>query len=415
MKDAFIQEKCQEGHPNWQQAIQRQHELYSRNNDIRTEFERDYTRVLHCEAFRRLKHKTQVFFAPGNDHICTRMEHVFHVASVASTIAKHLGLNEQLAAAIALGHDIGHAPFGHFGEECLNSLLRQKQGENAPKRFWHERNSLFFADYIETLQDPEGRAKNLDLTYAVRDGIVCHCGEVDESGIRPRSQAIPLYDIKKAGSVQPYTWEGCVVKLSDKIAYLGRDIEDARRYHILDMGAYRQLREIVGECFGFSATKTGKTVNTTVLINDLIVDLCQQSSPEAGLVFSPAYFKFMKKLKSFNFANIYNHWRLQEFEHYATVIIHTIYRLLCQTQPFVPSQKVGFCLKQYPLLSATFEDWLVKYTSYNLEKRANIKFDSIQPVFDLSQPDSFNKCIIEFISGMTDQFAITIHEEIISF
>lgn len=415
MKDAFIQEKCQEGHPNWQQAIQRQHELYSRNNDIRTEFERDYTRVLHCEAFRRLKHKTQVFFAPRNDHICTRMEHVFHVASVASTIAKHLGLNEQLAAAIALGHDIGHAPFGHFGEECLNSLLRQKQGENAPKRFWHERNSLFFADYIETLQDPEGRAKNLDLTYAVRDGIVCHCGEVDESGIRPRSQAIPLYDIKKAGSVQPYTWEGCVVKLSDKIAYLGRDIEDARRYHILDMGAYRQLREIVGECFGFSATKTGKTVNTTVLINDLIVDLCQQSSPEAGLVFSPAYFKFMKKLKSFNFANIYNHWRLQEFEHYATVIIHTIYRLLCQTQPFVPSQKVGFCLKQYPLLSATFEDWLVKYTSYNLEKRANIKFDSIQPVFDLSQPDSFNKCIIEFISGMTDQFAITIHEEIISF
>lgn len=415
MKDAFIQEKCQEGHPNWQQAIQRQHQLYSRNNDIRTEFERDYTRVLHCEAFRRLKHKTQVFFAPRNDHICTRMEHVFHVASVASTIAKHLGLNEQLAAAIALGHDIGHAPFGHFGEDCLNSLLRQKQGENAPKRFWHERNSLFFADYIETLQDPEGRAKNLDLTYAVRDGIVCHCGEVDESGIRPRSQAIPLYDIKKAGSVQPYTWEGCVVKLSDKIAYLGRDIEDARRYHILDMGAYRQLREIVAECFGFSATKTGKTVNTTVLINDLIVDLCQQSSPEAGLVFSPAYFKFMKKLKSFNFANIYNHWRLQEFEHYATVIIHTIYRLLCQTQPFVPSQKVGFCLKQYPLLSATFEDWLVKYTSYNLEKRANIKFDSIQPVFDLSQPDSFNKCIIEFISGMTDQFAITIHEEIISF
>ena len=415
MKDAFVQVACREDHPNWQQAIQRQHELYSRNNDIRTEFERDYTRLLHCEAFRRLKHKTQVFFAPKNDHICTRMEHVFHVASVASTISKYLGLNEQLASAIAIGHDIGHAPFGHFGEDCLNKLLPQKPGENAPKRFWHERNSLFFADYIETLQDPEGRAKNLDLTYVVRDGIVCHCGEVDESGIRPRSQAMPLYDIKKAGSVQPYTWEGCVVKLSDKIAYLGRDIEDARRYHILDMGAYRQLKEIVGECFGFSATKTGKTVNTTVLINDLIVDLCQQSSPEAGLVFSPAYFKFMKKLKSFNFANIYNHWRLQEFEHYATVIIHTIYRLLCQTQPFVPSQKVGFCLKQYPLLSATFEDWLVKYTSYNLEKRANIKFDSIQPVFDLSQPDSFNKCIIEFISGMTDQFAIAIHEEIISF
>ena len=160
MKDAFVQVACREENPNWQQAIQRQHELYSRNNDIRTDFERDYTRLLHCEAFRRLKHKTQVFFAPKHDHICTRMEHVFHVASVASTISKYLGLNEQLASAIAIGHDIGHAPFGHFGEDCLNKLLPQKPGENAPKRFWHERNSLFFADYIETLQDPEGRAKN---------------------------------------------------------------------------------------------------------------------------------------------------------------------------------------------------------------------------------------------------------------
>lgn len=415
MKNTFVQEACREGHPNWKQAIQRQHRLYPRNNDIRTDFERDYTRLLHCEAFRRLKHKTQVFFAPKNDHVCTRMEHVFHVASVASTISKHLGLNEQLASAIALGHDIGHAPFGHFGEDCLNGLLKQKTGENAPKRFWHERNSLFFADYIETLQDPEGQAHNLDLTYAVRDGIVCHCGEVDESGIRPRNQAISLYDIKKAGSVQPYTWEGCVVKLSDKIAYLGRDIEDARRYHILDMGAYRQLREIVTECFGFSTARKGKTVNTTVLINDLIVDLCEQSSPEKGLVFSPSHFKLMKKLKSFNFANIYNHWRLQEFERYAVAIIHTIYRLLSQTQPFVPSQKVGFCLRQYPLLSSTFEDWLVKYTSYDLEKRALMKYDSIQPVFDLSQPEGFQKCIIEFISGMTDHFAIAVHEEIISF
>lgn len=412
MKDAFTKEVCQEGSANWEQAVQRQHQLYSRNNDIRTEFERDYTRLLHCEAFRRLKHKTQVFFAPKNDHVCTRMEHVFHVASVASTISKHLGLNPQLASAIALGHDIGHAPFGHFGEDCLNKLLPRKTGENAPKRFWHERNSLFFADYIETLQDPQGQAQHLDLTYAVRDGIICHCGEVDESGIRPRSQAMALYEIKKAGSIQPYTWEGCVVKLADKIAYLGRDIEDARHYHILDMGAYRQLREIVAECFGF---KTGKKVNTTVLINDLIVDLCQQSSPEAGLVFSPAHFKFMKKLKSFNYANIYNHWRLKEFEHYATVIIHTIYRLLQQTLPFVSSQKVGFCLKQYPTLSSTFEEWLVKYSNYHPERRALIKFDAITPVFDLSTSEGFNKCLIEFISGMTDQFAIAVHQEIISF
>ena len=135
MKNSFFNERCDENSPKWKQATNREIELYQRNNDIRSPFERDYTRLLHCQAYRRLKHKTQVFFAPHNDHICTRMEHVSHVASVASTIAKHLGLNDQLASAIALGHDIGHAPFGHHGEDCLNKLLEQKEGFNAPKKF----------------------------------------------------------------------------------------------------------------------------------------------------------------------------------------------------------------------------------------------------------------------------------------
>lgn len=412
MKNSFEKVRCDENNPAWELCVKRQHSLYARNNDIRSEFERDYTRLLHCEAFRRLKHKTQVFFAPKNDHVCTRMEHVTHVASVASTIAKYLGLNEQLASAIAIGHDIGHAPFGHFGEDCLNSLLEQKEGKNAPKKFWHERNSLFFADYIETLQDPEGYAKNLDLTYAVRDGIICHCGEIDEQGIAPRTDAIDLYDIKRAGSVQPFTWEGCVVKLADKIAYLGRDIEDARMYHILDMGAYRQLREIVASCFGF---KTGKTVNTTVLINDLIVDLCNRSSPEAGLHFSAENFKFITELKRFNFANIYTHWRLREFQNYAYNVIKTIFNTLMRTFPFVRKNKVAFMLKQFPLLSETFESWLTKYTAYNVSQKDVLKYNEIQPVFDTTSEESYRKCIIEFISGMTDHFAINVYEEIISF
>ena len=153
MKDSFKQAATVQGSPKWEDSVRRQSALYDRGNDIRSEFERDYTRILHCQAYSRLKHKTQVFFAPKNDHICTRMEHVQHVASVATTISKYLGLNAELTKAIALGHDIGHAPFGHFGEECLNSLLKQKEGANAPKKFWHERNSLFFADYIETLSD----------------------------------------------------------------------------------------------------------------------------------------------------------------------------------------------------------------------------------------------------------------------
>lgn len=412
MKGSFVSVRCDEENPAWEQCVRRRHSLYARNNDIRSEFERDYTRLLHCEAFRRLKHKTQVFFAPRNDHVCTRMEHVTHVASVASTIAKHLGLNDQLASAIAIGHDIGHAPFGHFGEDCLNSLLDQKERKNAPKKFWHERNSLFFADYMETLQDPEGNARNLDLTYAVRDGIVCHCGEIDESGIRPRREAFDLYDIKKAGSVQPFTWEGCVVKLSDKIAYLGRDIEDARLYHILDMGAYRQLREIVASCFGF---RTGKTVNTTVLINDLIVDLCAKSSPEEGLCFSPQNFRFITELKSFNHANIYSHWRLREFQGYASNVIRTIYTTLMSCFPFVRRQKMSFALRQFPRLCATFTEWLAKYTPYAPERKEVLRFGGIAAVFDITDEDSFRKCVIEYISGMTDQFAIGIYEEIISF
>ena len=128
--------------------------------------------------------------------------------------------------------------------------------------------------------------------------------------------------MKRPGLTQPFTWEGCVVKIADKIAYLGRDLEDARTYHVIDMASYRQLREIVGSTLGFErkgarALRSGKAVNTTVLINDLIVDLCEQSSPEKGLCFSDEYFRFILELKKFNFSQIYTHWRLKEFGIYA--------------------------------------------------------------------------------------------------
>ncbi|MBC6714088.1 deoxyguanosinetriphosphate triphosphohydrolase family protein [Treponema sp. Marseille-Q3903] len=428
MQNSFYDVRMCPENSKWEQAISREIVLYNRNNDIRTDFERDYTRILHSQAYRRLKHKTQVFFAPHNDHICTRMEHVLHVASVASTIAKYLGLNEQLASAIAMGHDIGHAPFGHHGEHCLNSLLEQKEGKNAPKKFWHERNSLFFADYIETLQDPDGVEQPLNLTYAVRDGLICHCGEIDQQGIKPRDEAIDLYSIKRPGLIQPFTWEGCVVKIADKIAYLGRDIEDARSYHIIDMSSYRTLREIVGSTLGFEnkgahALKSGKAVNTTVLINDLILDLCEQSSPEKGLCFSDQYFRFIIELKKFNYSHIYNHWRLGEFGIYADNIIGTLYRTLQKTYLYAQNGRVAQALKLYPKLCETFEDWLIKYTNYRpfiserhsfVDKKTILKYNT-QTVFDLSDSNSFTKCIIEYISGMTDQFAIQVYEEIISF
>ena len=428
MQNSFKDQRCDEKNPKWEQAIKREIPIYGRNNEIRTEFERDYTRILHSEAFRRLKHKTQVFYAPHNDHICTRMEHVMHVASVASTIAKYLGLNEQLASAIAMGHDIGHAPFGHHGEDCLNGLLEQKEGHNAPKKFWHERNSLFFADYIETLQDPNEVEQPLNLTYAVRDGLICHCGEIDQQGIKPRSEAIDLYSMKRPGFIQPFTWEGCVVKIADKIAYLGRDIEDARAYHIIDMASYRQLREIVGSTLGFEgkgakALRSGKAVNTTVLINDLIVDLCEQSSPEKGLCFSDEYFRFILELKKFNFANIYNHWRLGEFATYSENIIKTIFTTLQRIKPYVENGRAAQALRYCPKLCATFEDWLVKHANYRpfiterhcfVDKKQALRYNTPQ-VFDIYDNESYTKCVIEYISGMTDQFAIEVYEEIISF
>ncbi len=424
MKDCFINVRTDELNHKWKDAIRRETELYGRGNGIRTEFERDYTRLLHCQAYRRLKHKTQVFFAPHNDHVCTRMEHVGHVASVAGTIARFLSLNTELTQAIAIGHDIGHAPFGHHGEDILNNLLKPKEGANAPKKFWHERNSLFFADYIETLPDPNGHKRTLNLTYAVRDGIVCHCGEIDQQGIKPREDAIDLYDIKQPGLVQPFTWEGCIVKVSDKIAFLGRDLEDALLYHILDYGSYRELREIVAETLGLRkdgssySRRSGKAVNTTVLINDMIMDLCEQSNPAEGLRFSESYARFITELKKFSFRNIYSHWRLLEFQKYATCVIETIYRTLMRIQPFVQHGTVPFALSRDYSLGSTFEEWLVSYTNYlpksDPDKKKKLRLET-PVVFNVHDNDSYEKCVIEFISGMTDSFAIECYNEIITF
>ncbi|MDE5898839.1 MAG: hypothetical protein K2H09_06195 [Treponemataceae bacterium] len=232
------------------------------------------------------------------------------------------------------------------------------------------------------------------------------------------------YSTTRPGIIQPYTWEGCVVKIADKIAYLGRDIEDARQYHILDMGAYRHLREIVAETLCGKekhAFRSGKAVNTTVLINDLIVDLCEQSSFEKGLCFSDEYFRFLVELKKFNFAHIYNHWRLQEFARYATNVIETIFWTLLRTYEYVRHGRIAQALRFYPVLGRTFEEWLIKYSLYapagsgSRADRLHILRCNTEPIFHLDSIDSFSKCIVEYISGMTDVFAIQIYEEIISF
>ena len=183
-ENIFKEYSSNEKNPDWEKHIERENQLYQRKNDIRSEYERDYTRILHSLAYRRLKHKTQVFFNIDNDHVCTRMEHVQHVESVSCTIAKYLGLNVDLTRAIAMGHDLGHAPFGHEGEVELTNI----RNEIGLDDFWHERNSLRMIDNIELLEDNNSNLQNLNLTYAVRDGIISHCGEVDDNGIIPRKE-----------------------------------------------------------------------------------------------------------------------------------------------------------------------------------------------------------------------------------
>ena len=144
MKNLFKNHSANKNNPKWENIISRKSPLYFREKDVRSPFERDYTRIIHSNAYRRLKHKTQVFFSPNNDHICTRSEHVTHVDSISYTIANYLGLNTELTKAIATAHDIGHSPFGHAGERILSDISQKEL--RVP--FWHEKNGVTFVDKI---------------------------------------------------------------------------------------------------------------------------------------------------------------------------------------------------------------------------------------------------------------------------
>jgi len=389
---------------NWELLIENKQHLYDRNNDIRSEFARDYNRILHCTAYRRLKHKTQVFFATGNDHICTRIEHVNHVASVSNAIASYLGLNTELTNAIATGHDLGHAPFGHQGE----SVLKEIMDDQLEDTFWHEKNSLRFIDLLETLQDPLGQHINLNLTYAVRDGIVMHCGEVDQvSPIFPRQEYMDLEEIVKASQYSPFTWEGCVVKIADKIAYLGRDIEDALTLKILSGSQLDQLKSLIREEIN------KQEVNTTVLMHELIINLCSFSSPKEGIWFSSDYLDFIDKIKIFNYENIYKHPRLDYFKQYANLIIKSIFEQLLSVYEGKETLK-NLQNGHYQLLSETFSDWLIKYSNADISGRASQKYCNYF-VYNIDNESDYKRAIIDFISGMTDNFAIKIFEELTRF
>lgn len=382
-----------EGNEKWNNSIKRERSLYSRNNDLRSEFERDYTRIIHSQAYRRLKHKTQVFFSPENDHICTRIEHVVLVESISYTIAKYLGLNTELTKAIATAHDLGHSPFGHQGERILSEISKRDIEET----FWHEKNGLELVDKIELLENPNGNLQNLDLTYAVRDGIISHCGEIDENKLKPRDEYIDLYDYTSPNQFAPYTWEGCVVKIADKISYLGRDIIDGVTLGILD--------EQLDELYSLLNVSRDKKINNTTIIHDLIYDLCLNSSVENGLCFSEDMFNVINNLKEFNYKNIYMSEKLTDATEYFRIVIEKIYNVLKES--FYDNEKIK---SLYPDVMNEFEIWLKNY--WNLERNAN---NENEVIFDVKDQKSYCKAIILYISGMTDNYAITTYNNIIKF
>ena len=219
-------------------AASRGREMAEVPSPVRTEFQRDRDRILHCKAFRRLKHKTQVFIAPAGDHFVTRLTHTLEVAQIARTIARGLNLNEDLAEAIALAHDIGHPPFGHTGEQALAELL--------PEGFRHAEQSLRVVEKLE----------RLNLTWEVRDGIV------NSSKVRE--------DIFAEGYGTPSTLEGQIVKLSDAVAYINHDIADALRANLLTV---EELPEEVTSTLGERHSQR---------INTLVCDVIEHSWPVSG-------------------------------------------------------------------------------------------------------------------------------------
>lgn len=292
--------------------------------DIRPEYQRDRDRILHCKAFRRLKHKTQVFLAPEGDHYRTRLTHTLEVSQIARTIARALQMNENLTEAIALGHDLGHTPFGHSGEKILDALC--------PDGFAHYQQSVRVVELLEK------DGKGLNLTKEVRDGILNH---------------------RTSGS--PSTLEGCIVRLSDKIAYINHDIDDAIRGKIFK-------ETDIPECY---TSLLGHSVRER--LNTMIHDIIESSREKPRIEMSPGMQEAMQGLRAWLFENMYLNEVPKAEEKKAQQLIASLYRYYLDHATEMPTE--------YRLM---------------MEQRGEKK----------------ERVVCDYIAGMSDSYAICKFEEL---
>ncbi len=293
--------------------------------DIRPEYQRDRDRILHCKAFRRLKHKTQVFLAPEGDHYRTRLTHTLEVSQIARTIAKSLRLNESLTEAIALGHDLGHTPFGHSGEAVLNKICEDG--------FTHYEQSVRIVELLEK----EG--KGLNLTWEVRDGIKNH-----------------------RTSGHPSTLEGAIVRLSDKIAYINHDIDDAIRAR---MFVERDLPGEYTDVLGHSVRER---------LNNMICDLIKNSMDKPCISMSSGMEEAMQGLRSWMFENVYKNEKPKAEESKAQNMITQLYEYYMQHVDKLPTE--------YVLLMV------------NGEKKSRVVCDYIAGMSDIYAIDQFEELFV---------------------
>ena len=291
--------------------------------DIRPVFQRDRDRIIHCKAFRRLKDKTQVFLSPEGDHYRTRLTHTLEVSQNARTIAKALRLNEELVEAIALGHDLGHTPFGHAGERALNDVC--------PHGFEHN------VQGVRTVERLEKDGLGLNLTYEVRDGILNH---------------------QTVGT--PHTLEGKIVQLSDKIAYIHHDMDDALRAGILkESDVPGEIRDVIG-------STTGER------LDHFIHDLVTNSMGKNDICMSEPVAAAMQKMRRFMFDRVYQNPIAKSEEKKAEELMKTLY---------------GYFLKHVDSLPLEY-----KYL--------------------ISEGESLEQVVCDYVGAMTDRYAVSVYEEL---